>query len=178
MNCVSLIGRLARDPELRYAQTGTAMCRFTIAVDRRMNKQKKAEAEANNQPTADFISCTAFNQTAELIANYHKKGSQIGVEGRIQTGSYEKDGRTIYTTDVIVNSITFIGSSNSNQGGNQGGFNQGMNQNMGQNQGGFNQGFSNNSQPVNSAYNNNNDFSNTDDDNDGFFPIDNDDIPF
>jgi len=177
MNCVSLIGRLARDPELRYAQTGTAMCRFTVAVDRRMNKQKKAEAEANNQATADFISCTAFGQVAELIANYHRKGSQIGIDGRIQTGSYEKEGRTIYTTDVIVNNLTFI--SNSNQGGNQGGFNQGMNQNMGQNQGGFNQGFSNNSQPVNSAYNNdNNDFSNTDDDNNGFFPIDNDDIPF
>ncbi|NMW85635.1 single-stranded DNA-binding protein [Peptoniphilus sp. AGMB00490] len=171
MNCVNLIGRLARDPELRYAQTGTAMCRFTIAVDRRMSKQKRQEAQANNQPTADFISCTAFGATAELIANYHKKGSQIGIEGRIQTGSYEKDGRTIYTTDVIVNNLTFISS---NQGGfnqSQGGFNQ--------NQGGFNQsqgGFSN-QQPVNSAYGN--DFSNNDsDDEDGFFPVDNDQIPF
>lgn len=173
MNCVSLIGRLARDPELRYSQNGMAVCRFTVAVDRRMNKQKKAEAEANNQPTADFISCTAFNQVAELIANYHKKGSQIGIDGRIQTGSYEKDGRTVYTTDVIVNNLTFIGSASSNQGMNQGGFNQNMGNNM--NQGGFNQGFNN--QPVNSAYNDN-DFSNTDDDNPGFFPIDNDEIPF
>ena len=124
MNCVSLIGRLVRDPELRYAQTGTAMCRFTIAVDRRMSKQKRQEAQANNQPTADFIGCTAFGQTAELIANYHRKGSQIGIDGRIQTGSYEKDGRTIYTTDVVVNNLTFIST---NQGQNQGGFNQNNN---------------------------------------------------
>ena len=95
MNSVCLIGRLARDPELRYAQTGTAMCRFTVAVDRRLSKQKRQEAQANNQPTADFVSCTAFGATAELIANYHKKGSQIGIEGRIQTGSYERDGRTV-----------------------------------------------------------------------------------
>lgn len=177
MNCVSLIGRLVRDPELRYAQTGTAMCRFTIAVDRRMSKQKRQEAQANNQPTADFISCTAFGATAELIANYHKKGSQIGIEGRIQTGSYEKEGRTVYTTDVVVNNLTFIGS---NQGQNQGGFNQnqgGFNQNNFQSQGGFNQGGFNNEPPVNSAYGN--DFSNNnDDDEDGFFPVDNDDIPF
>ena len=166
MNCVSLIGRLVRDPELRYAQTGTAMCRFTIAVDRRMSKQKRQEAQANNQPTADFIGCTAFGQTAELIANYHRKGSQIGIDGRIQTGSYEKDGRTIYTTDVVVNNLTFIST---NQGQNQGGFNQ--NNNF-QNQGGFN-----NPGPVNSAYEN--DFSqNKDDDEDGFFPVDNYNIPF
>lgn len=177
MNCVSLIGRLVRDPELRYAQTGTAMCRFTIAVDRRMSKQKRQEAQANNQPTADFISCTAFGATAELISNYHKKGSQIGVEGRIQTGSYEREGRTIYTTDVVVNAISFIGS---NQGQNQGGFNQnqgGFNQNNFQSQGGFNQGGFNNEPPVNSAYGN--DFSNNNDnDEDGFFPVDNDNIPF
>ena len=159
MNCVSLIGRLVRDPELRYAQNGTAICRFTIAVDRRMSKQKRQEAQANNQQTADFIGCTAFGQTAELIANYHRKGSQIGVEGRIQTGSYEKEGRTIYTTDVVVSNLTFIGSS------------------QGQNQGGFNQGGFNSDQPVNSAYGN--DFSKNDnDDEDGFFPVDNDDIPF
>ena len=168
MNCVNLIGRLVRDPELRYAQNGTAMCTFTIAVDRAMSRQKKQEAQANNQPTADFIRCVAFRQTAELVANYHRKGSQIGVEGRIQTGSYEKEGRTVYTTDVIVNSISFIGSS---QGQNQGGFNQNQS-GFDQNQGGFS-----NQQPVNSAYGN--DFSNNDgDDEDGFFPVDNDQIPF
>lgn len=179
MNSVSLIGRLVRDPELRYAQNGTAMCSFTIAVDRVMSKQRRQEAEANNQPTADFIRCIAFRQTAELIANYHRKGSQIGIEGRIQTGSYEKEGRTIYTTDVVVNSLTFIGSSQGGgqaQGGfnqNQGGFN---NQNNFQNQGGFSQPGGGNQGPVNSAYEN--DFSKNDNDDDGFFPVDNDDIPF
>ena len=144
MNSVNLIGRLVRDPELRYSQSGTAVLRFTVAVDRKLSKDKKEEAQANNQPTADFISCTAFGKTAETIASYHSKGSQIGVEGRIQTGSYEKDGRTIYTTDVLVNSITFIGSKNNSNGGNQ--------QNT------------NNKQD---------DYSD-----EGFFPVDNDDIPF
>ena len=115
MNSVNLVGRLVRDPELRYSQSGTAILKFTVAVDRKLSKDKKEEAERNNQPTADFISCTAFGKTAEVIANYHSKGSQIGIEGRIQTGSYEKDdGTKVYTTDVLVNSITFVGSKNNN----------------------------------------------------------------
>lgn len=145
MNSVNLIGRLVREPELKYTQSGLAVLRFTVAVDRKLSKDKREEAERNNQPTADFISCTAFGKTAEVIANYHGKGSQIGVEGRIQTGSYEKDGRTIYTTDVLVNSITFVGSKNNNSGG-------GNYQN------------SNNKQD---------DYSD-----EGFFPVNNDDIPF
>ena len=118
MNNVNLIGRLVRDPELRYSQSGMAILRFTVAVDRKLSKEKKQEAQANNQPTADFISCVAFGSTAEVIANYHSKGSQIGVEGRIQTGSYEKDGQRVYTTDVMVNAITFVGSKNNTDGGN------------------------------------------------------------
>ena len=118
MNVVNLIGRLVRDPELRYSQSGTAVLRFTVAVDRKLSKDKKEEAQRNNQPTADFISCIAFGSTAEVIANYHSKGSQIGVEGRIQTGSYEKDGQRVYTTDVMVNAITFVGSKNNTDGGN------------------------------------------------------------
>lgn len=144
MNSVNLIGRLARDPELRYSQSGTAVLRFTVAVDRKLSKDKKEEAQRNNQPTADFISCTAFGKTAETTASYHSKGSQIEVEGRIQTGSYEKDGRTIYTTDVLVNSITFIWSKNNSNGGNQ--------------------------QNTNNKQDDYND--------EGFFPVDNDDIPF
>lgn len=179
MNSVSLIGRLTRDPDLRYTQNGLAVVRFTLACDRRMSKQKRAEAEANRQQTADFISCVAFGQLAELIANYHTKGSQLGVEGRIQTGSYQReDNSTVYTTDVVVENITFIGT---NAQRSQGGFNQGSG--MSQNQGGFNQGynqggFQDKNTPVNSAYNNNG-FSNDDSsNNDEFFPIDNDDIPF
>lgn len=144
MNSVNLIGRLVRDPELRYSQSGTAVLRFTVATDRKLSKDKKEEAQRNNQPTADFISCTAFGKTAETIASYHSKGSQIGVEGRIQTGSYEKDGRTVYTTDVLVNSITFIGSKNNSNGGNQ-----------------------------QNSYNSQDDYND-----EGFYPVDNDDIPF
>lgn len=144
MNSVNLIGRLVREPELKYTQSGLAVLRFTVAVDRKLSKDKRDEAERNNQPTADFISCTAFGKAAEVIANYHSKGSQIGVEGRIQTGSYEKDGRRIYTTDVLVNSITFVGSKNNNSGGN---------------------------------YQENNQ-SNNNDNYDGFFPVDDGDIPF
>lgn len=119
MNVVNLIGRLTRDPELRYSPSGVGVTRITVAVDRKLSKDKKQEAQANNQPTADFISCVAFNKTAELIANYFNKGSQIGVEGKIQTGSYEKDGQRIYTTDVSITGITFIGSSGgSNNSGN------------------------------------------------------------
>lgn len=120
MNVVNLIGRLTRDPELRYSPSGVGVTRITVAVDRKLSRDKKQEAQANNQPTADFISCVAFNKTAELIANYFNKGNQIGVEGKIQTGSYEKDGQRIYTTDVLITGITFIGSSSggNNQSGN------------------------------------------------------------
>lgn len=119
MNNVNLIGRLTRDPELRYTTSGMAVVRFNLAVDRRMSKEKKQEAEAQNQPTADFISCTAWNKTAELLANYTQKGSKIAVEGRIQTGSYEKDGQRVYTTDVIVNQIEFLDAAKNRQGNTQ-----------------------------------------------------------
>ncbi len=171
MNSVCLVGRLTRDPELRYTTSGMAVVRFTLAVDRRMSKEKRMEAEAKNQPTADFISCTAWNKTAELIANYMQKGSRIGVEGRIQTGSYEKDGQRVYTTDVVVNNMEFLDPAQ--QGG-------GMKSNQNQGFGGAPQ------QAANTGYNNgfsqqgsqNNFGSNNQDDVDGFFPIDNDDIPF
>lgn len=178
MNSVCLLGRLTRDPELRYTpQGGTAVVRFTLAVNRRMSKEKRQEAEAGNGQTADFISCTAWRQTAELIANYCHQGDQIAVEGRIQTGSYEKDGRRIYTTDVIVNTMDFAskagGGNYSSNSYNQDYGNNNYNQT---NQGNNN---SSNRPPVNSAYDND-DFSNGDSnsDNEGFFPMDNDDIPF
>lgn len=122
MNNVCLIGRLTRDPDLRYSQNGKAVCRFTLAVDRGLAKDKKAEAESSGQPTADFISMVLFGNTAELIANYVSKGQQLGTCGRIQTSSYKgKDDKMVYRTDVLVNSITFISggnSKNSNQNSN------------------------------------------------------------
>ena len=87
MNLVVLYGRLTRDPELRYSQNGTANTFATIAVDRGLSKEKRQEAEANGQPTADFVSIKAFGKTAELLSNYFHKGNRIAIEGRISTGS-------------------------------------------------------------------------------------------
>lgn len=115
MNTINLIGRLTKDPELRYSQSGMAICTFTIAVNRDFTNQ-------NGEREADFIQCKAFKKTAENLANYQQKGSQIGVVGRIQTGSYEgQDGKRVYTTDVMVDRIEFLGSKSdgNNQGGNQ-----------------------------------------------------------
>lgn len=114
MNNVSLMGRLTRDAELRYASnTETAILRFNVAVDRRLSKEKRMEAENNNQPTADFINCIAFGKTAEIIGQYFGKGNKIAITGHIQTGSYEKDGQRIYTTDVVVDSFDFVESNSS-----------------------------------------------------------------
>lgn len=111
MNRVNLIGRLTKGIELRYTTSQVALGRFTLAINRKLTKEKRQEAERNNQPTADFIGCIAFGKTAETLSNYVGKGNQLGIEGHIQTGSYEdKEGRTIYTTDVIVEGFTFIGS--------------------------------------------------------------------
>lgn len=122
MNSVSLMGRLTRDPEVRYtANTQMANARFVVAVNRKLSKEKRQEAENNGYPTADFISCMAWGKTAENIGNYFKKGQRIAVSGHIQTGSYEKDGQRVYTTDVIVDSFDFVesnssSSANTNQG--------------------------------------------------------------
>ena len=101
MNNIILIGRITKDPELKYTNNGKGNVRFTLAVPR-------------NKDEADFINCVAWEKTAENIAEYFKKGSQIAVQGSIRTGSYEKDGRTIYTTDVWVYKFDFLGSSNQN----------------------------------------------------------------
>lgn len=101
MNNVSLVGRLKKDPELKYTANGKANVVFTLAVNRRPDKDGKV--------TADFIRCLAWNKTAEFIAQYFKKGMAIGLDGQIRTGSYKReDGTTIYTTDVLVNSVEFV----------------------------------------------------------------------
>lgn len=103
MNKVLLIGRLVRDPEIKYTDGGASIARFSTAVDR---KFKKAGEE-----TADFINCVAFGKTAEFIEKYFFKGNKIVIEGRIQTGSYtNKDGQKVYTTDVIVEQVEFAES--------------------------------------------------------------------
>lgn len=98
MNNVSLVGRLARDPEVRYSQGGNSTCvaRYTLAVSRPFKN-------SNGEQEADFISCVAFGKAGEFAEKYLTKGTMIGVTGRIQTGSYtDKDGKKVYTTDVVV----------------------------------------------------------------------------
>lgn len=119
MNKVILMGRLTRDPEIRYSQSenSTAVARFTLAVDRRFKR------DGANEQTADFISCVAFGKTAEFMERYTRQGTKLVVEGRIQTGSYtNKDGNKVYTTDVVVENVEFAeskasDSSNSYHGG-------------------------------------------------------------
>lgn len=104
MNKVELIGRLTADPELRYTQSNKAYTRFSLAVNRNY-KSESGESEA------DFISIVAWDKRAETICKYVKKGNRIGIIGRIQTGSYEKeDGSRGYLTDVIVSELEFLES--------------------------------------------------------------------
>lgn len=179
MNNVSILGRLTRDPDLRYVQGGqngqTAVARFTVAVDRGLSKEKRQEMESQNKPTADFISCVAWGKLAENLSRFSGKGLRVAVEGRLETGSYEKDGRTVYTTDVRASNVEFIDwkDQNPNQQGqapvnyqNQGQqnyYNQGQMNGQGypqQNQNNFNGGYQ--GQPQNQ----------------GFVPINDTDIPF
>lgn len=109
MNNVILIGRLTRDPELRYTQGGTAVATFTLAVDKGLSREKKQEAESRNQPTADFINIIVWGKMGENCVNYLAKGRLTAVQGRIQTGSYNhKDGYRVYTTDVVASNVEFL----------------------------------------------------------------------
>lgn len=118
MNNVILTGRIAKNLELKYTQNNKVYCRFTLAVDKGLSKEKKQQAEANGQPTADFISCTAWEKTAENLQRYSAKGKKILVFGSIQTGSYTtQNGEKRYTTDVLVNRLEileFVDNNNTN----------------------------------------------------------------
>lgn len=121
MNKVILMGRLTRDPDVRYSQgeNATAIARFTLAVDRRFNRNN---GDDNN---ADFIGCVAFGRTGEFVEKYLHKGTKVVASGRIQTGSYtNKDGVKVYTTDVVVEDVEFAESKNASAG-NDGGYNNG-----------------------------------------------------
>lgn len=99
MNKVNLIGRLTRDPEIKYTQNGTCVGRYTIAIDRR---------HTDGEPAADFISIVAFGKSGEFAEKYMKKGMKIAISGRIQTGSYtNKDGIKVYTTEVVAEEQEF-----------------------------------------------------------------------
>ena len=118
MNHVILIGRLARDPEVRYGDNSKPVARMTIAIDRGKDKD-------GNDLGADFPSIVAFGKTAENIEKYLVKGRLVAVEGSIRTGSYEKDGKKVYTTDVYATRVQFLekaDSSSSSQQTNSDGF--------------------------------------------------------
>lgn len=110
MNLVVLIGRLTRDPELRYnANSGTPVATFTLAVDRELSKEKRQEMESKGQPTADFINIIVFGKSAENCAMYLQKGRLAAVNGRLQSRAYEaKDGTRRYVTEVIASQVEFL----------------------------------------------------------------------
>ena len=118
MNKVILMGRLTKDPDVRYSQGADgnmAIARFSLAVDRRFQRK-------DDQQTADFINCVAFGKQGEFVEKYFHKGMKMALTGRIQTGSYtNKDGNKVYTTDVVAEEIEFAESKNA-QGGSAEGF--------------------------------------------------------
>lgn len=102
MNHVSLIGRLARNIEVKNTQSGSQVARFSLAVRREYKNKSTGEYEA------DFINCTAWGRNAEFLQKYTAKGKQVGIEGSLQVSSYEKDGQKVYSTDVVVSKVTLI----------------------------------------------------------------------
>lgn len=113
MNSVSLIGRLTRDPDVRYSSDQTAVARFTIAIDRMAGR--------NGEKQTDFPSIVCFGKTAELVEKYMGKGRLVGIQGRIQTGSYtNKEGQKIYTTDVVADRVEFLDRGDRAEGSSNG----------------------------------------------------------
>ena len=135
MNSVALVGRFTKDPALSYTKSNKAFVRFTLAVDRHIARDKQEGVQ-----TADFISCMAWDKTAEIIGQYAKKGALAEVNRKIQTGSYEKDGQKVFTTDVLVNNFYLLGSKAENEAASS------SMSSGATNSGGGNQGFAGNTQ--------------------------------
>lgn len=114
MNTVSLIGRLGRDPELRYTQSGTAVANFSLAVTRPFNREE-----------TDWFDVTCWGKTAELAANHLQKGRQVGVAGRLQQDRWEQDGQKRSKVVVVANDLTFVGPKEDSGGGAGGGYDDG-----------------------------------------------------
>lgn len=109
INNVVLVGRLTKDPELKFSQSGVASCRFTLAVNRSFTNQQ-------GQREADFVNCVTWRKQAEATANYLRKGSLAGIEGRIQTSNFEgKDGNRVFMTEVVAEQVTFLEPKKDNQ---------------------------------------------------------------
>ena len=121
MNRVILLGRLARDPEVRYTQAAEplAVCRFAVAVDRPYSRNRQ-----DNEPTADFINCVCFGKRGENINQYFRKGNRIAVQGRLQVSTYtDQQGNNRYSTNVIVEDFEFVESKNERDNSSEGGYN-------------------------------------------------------
>lgn len=101
INRTVLVGRLTKDPEIRYTQSGTAVANFTMAVNRQFTN-------ANGEREADFISCIVWRKAAENFCNFTHKGSLVGIDGRIQTSSYEKEGHRVYSTQVVLDDFSLL----------------------------------------------------------------------
>ena len=140
LNKVMIIGNLGKDPEIKYAQSGTAICKFTVATSEQWNDKSTGQ----KQEKVEWHNITSFGKQAETLEKYLKKGSQIFIEGRIQTSTYEKDGQTKYFTEIVVSSFQFLGEKSNNGQTNNSRPAQGYNQNQQQQQPG-NQG---NQQPI------------------------------
>ncbi|TGB01252.1 single-stranded DNA-binding protein [Halobacillus salinus] len=142
LNRVVLVGRLTKDPDLRYTPNGVAVANFTIAVNRPFsNKQGEQDA--------DFINCVVWRRAAENLANFMSKGSQVGVDGRLQSRSFDnQEGKRVFVTEVVADSVQFLESKGSSQGGgNRGG--SGYQPNQNQQPSGNNFGSNNNNQQRN-----------------------------
>lgn len=113
INNVVLVGRLTKEIDLRYTESGTAVGNFTLAVNRQFTNQQ-------GEREADFINCVAWRKTAEIIANYTAKGSMIGIQGNIQTRSYDNnEGKRVYVTEVVAQSVSLLENKKTNEGNQQ-----------------------------------------------------------
>ena len=111
INRVVLVGRLTRDVEVRKTASGLSVATFTVACDRRMARGQ----DGNNQQSADFISCVAWRQAADFLGSYAHKGALVGVEGRIQTRNYDRDGQKVYITEVVCDTVNLLESKSQSQ---------------------------------------------------------------
>ena len=111
INRVVLVGRLTRDVEVRKTASGLSVATFTVACDRRMARGQ----DGNNQQSADFISCVAWRQAADFLGSYARKGALVGVEGRIQTRSYDRDGQKVYVTEIVCDTVNLLESKSQSQ---------------------------------------------------------------
>ena len=111
INRVVLVGRLTRDVEVRKTASGLSVATFTVACDRRMARGQ----DGNNQQSADFISCVAWRQAADFLGSYARKGALVGVEGRIQTRNYDRDGQKVYVTEIVCDIVNLLESKSQSQ---------------------------------------------------------------